>query len=289
LTSEASLGFGIEFLRDALGDDLELPIKVQDGHGTVSEGKVLWRDFCQAAERGEVVYLADVSIPNYFPWLLQHIKVPRYFLHCFSHRTRQRNFAGNKTPSLFIGVKDTLTHLHIDQLCSNFWMFLAEGRKRWITFHPEDAELLSPVLDEKEQISRFPALETLREDADLASKLKRARCLDFVLEEGEVLFIPQGTPHEVYNVTPTVAISSNFFDQSNLEPALRQMERKLAQPSSSEVLKQCHAAMDEMEWPSLEDDLASTSETCLPGSDMVGLFPSHEELQYATPFRFRAP
>ncbi len=38
---------------------------------------------------------------------------------------------------------------------------------------------------------------------------------DFMLEAGEVLFVPAGCAHSVRNVTDTVAISANYIDSSS--------------------------------------------------------------------------
>lgn len=212
-------------------------------------------DFFALLSKGEFVYMADVSIANYFPWLFQHVKIPRHFLHDFNHRTRQQNFAANNTPSLFIGAQGTRTSLHIDQLSSNFWMLVCEGRKHWTTFHPEDTELLSPEFDDYEQIYRFRDLEVLEEDQLSVDKLRSARKLEFVLEEGEVLFIPQGTPHQVRNLTPTVAVSSNFTDQSNITATLAQLVVKMAHVEEDKkrhaVLDAFFTALNEIDWPEL--------------------------------------
>ena len=69
-------------------------------------------------------------------------------------------------------------------------MFLGEGTKRWICFHPEDAPLLSPGWDDPEQIDRFPPLAELEADEQSAASLREARRLEFELQAGEVLYIP---------------------------------------------------------------------------------------------------
>eukprot|EP00971_Amphidinium_carterae_P116357 2304759-Amphidinium_carterae.1 len=49
------------------------------------------------------------------------------------------------------GSVGTVSALHIDQMCSHFWMHIAAGEKHWVTFHPDDVDLLSPVWDEQER------------------------------------------------------------------------------------------------------------------------------------------
>jgi hypothetical protein len=59
------------------------------------------------------------------------------------------------------------------------------------------------------------------------SEIRSRRCTrrqEGILEAGDILFVPSGTPHYVFNLTNTVAVSSNFIDTSNwfdAERALR--------------------------------------------------------------------
>eukprot|EP00929_Paragymnodinium_shiwhaense_P006524 TRINITY_DN11009_c0_g1_i2.p1 TRINITY_DN11009_c0_g1~~TRINITY_DN11009_c0_g1_i2.p1 ORF type:complete len:734 (-),score=136.39 TRINITY_DN11009_c0_g1_i2:100-2235(-) len=287
LASEASMQFSVDYLRWTIPSDLAVPVK----HPSADVTDMPFGVFLRLLEKGEPVYAADISIANYFPWLFDHIRVPRYFLHDFCHRTRIGNIWSNMVPSVFIGGAGTRSKLHIDQLASSFFMFLAEGRKRWVTFHPDDVGLLSGEWDEDEQITRFRDLDELRRDEACCDKLNKARCLDFVLEDGEVLFIPHGTPHQVENLTRTVAISGNFFDQTNLEPALQRMDAKLSRLDAGSARHKAHAdlrdGLAEMDWPSISEDLDADDQTALSGEKMVGWFSAHERLRGSRPLSFK--
>merc|ERR1712118_608747 len=124
----------------------------------------------------------------------------------------------------------------------------AEGQKKWVIYHPEDsADLPLEELEGNENVSR----------------------VDFVLNKGEVLYVPHLSPHHVENKCVTLAISGNFFDQTNLDKALE--EFKIHCPA-------IHRAMDEIEWPEITDDITDHEE-------YVGLFEEHEELQHREPYR----
>jgi hypothetical protein len=118
----ATGGLSTAALRAALPAEMGVPVR---GRGVSSAGS-----FFDSLGRGEHVYLADVPVPRHFPWLLQLFHVPRYFTHCFTHRTRTRLSLVFDTPALFVGNAGTGSPLHVDQMCSNFWMFLAEGETR---------------------------------------------------------------------------------------------------------------------------------------------------------------
>ncbi len=48
---------------------------------------------------------------------------------------------------------------------------------------------------------------------------RRARRRVCVLEAGEVLYVPAGSPHHVDNMTPSLAISANYVDETNVDAA----------------------------------------------------------------------
>ena len=224
----APRGLSLERLRALLPADMAVPVR---GHGTMSAASFFGR-----LDAGEALYLADVPLAIHFPWLFDEVAVPAYFLHDFAHRTRRRLSIMHDTPSLFVGGAGTTSALHVDQMCSNFWMYLGEGAKRWITFHPDDAPLLSPTWDAPEQIHRFAPLAQLESDAQSAASLRQARRLEFELRAGEVLYIPHNTPHEVTNLAATCAVSANYLDQTNVELSLAQGTAKLATPPASPCL-----------------------------------------------------
>lgn len=272
-------GLVADVVRASIPDDLAVPVR---GHGHWPAST-----FFDALEAGEAVYLADASLTRHFPWIHRLVRVPSYFLHDFSHRCRRRPSVVHDTPALFVSGRDTRSALHIDQMRSNFWMFLGQGYKHWTTFHPDDAHLLSPEWDEVEQIERFPPLATLD-----ASAVAKARRLDFTLRPHDTLFIPRGTPHEVLNLCATTAVSANFVDQTNVAETVAQTRARVARcvPGSAraENLREIADSLDEIEWPSVEDDLADVHRTtCASPRALVGRFAVHERSMSIDPVRLR--
>lgn len=96
----------------ALDDDVPVPVR---GAGTLPAG-----EFFAALGRGEQLYLADLAVTRHFPWLHQLYRAPRYFLHCFTHRTRRALSVAHDTPALFIGGAGTRSPLHVDGTRPNF-------------------------------------------------------------------------------------------------------------------------------------------------------------------------
>lgn len=177
-------------------------------------------------------------------------------------------------------------------MCSNFWMALTHGKKRWTTFHPDDAPLLSPEFDDDEQIDRFRPLDELEADPATRASVQRARRLDFTLCEGEVLYIPHGTPHEVANLSATVSVSANFIDETNVAATLRQGWDKAARLEAGSLrranLQTIMEALEEIQWPSSAREGLLDAEAdaqCQPPSRLVGRFEAHKRVMRVKPVK----
>lgn len=65
------------------------------------------------------------------------------------------------------------------------------------------------------------------------------RCghVEVVLEPGELLFVPSGSPHRVENLGPTLAVSGNFADETNVCEVARHLRRNaLVDPRAGDLL-----------------------------------------------------
>ena len=273
-----------EVVRAALPADLSVPVR---GRGGMRADR-----FFEELQRAEgSIYLADASLTRHFPWMHRLLRVPRYFLHCFAHRTRQSLSIAHDTPALFVGSAGTRSSLHIDQMRSNFWMFLGEGHKHWTTFHPDDSPLLSPSWDDPEQIERFrPLAELEAAGTPEAAAVARARRLEFTISAGDTLYIPRGTPHEVANLSRTTAVSANFVDQSNVAEVISQTQARFARcldATRAPNLRAIAEALDEIEWPALEDDLGpeDADGALRTPEELVGRFAIHERSMSINPVR----
>lgn len=177
----------------------------------------------------EGLYIYDLSLPLQLPGLLEHVRLPRFFTHCYLQQTMRQHCFSKSWPTLFIGAKGSQAKLHVDQWHGHFWMYLVSGRKRWTIWHPDDAHLLRPVVKPGKVHPTFPDLADLEEGKIEAPGFREARRVDVVLEEGETLFVPGGAPHLVVNITDSVAVAGNFLDESNFEVAMADMRAMAAQ------------------------------------------------------------
>lgn len=153
--------------------------------------------------------LADYRVPSYFPEDL-------FELVGESRRPPYRWF--------LIGPKRSGTTLHIDPLGSSAWNTLLVGRKRWVLFPPDVPKSL---VSGKKHVKRDEDDEAVNYFMDLLPRLKAAssretlRCVEFMQEPGETVFIPGGWWHAVLNVEDSVAVTQNFCSSQNFRGVWR--------------------------------------------------------------------
>mmetsp|Transcript_27228 Transcript_27228/g.59176 ORF Transcript_27228/g.59176 Transcript_27228/m.59176 type:complete len:742 (-) Transcript_27228:166-2391(-) len=224
----------------------------------------------QGGDEAKGLYLYDLSLPLQLPGLLDHIKIPRYFTHCYLQQTMRTHCFSRSWPTLFIGAADSQSRLHVDQWHGHFWMHMISGRKQWTIFHPDDSHLLKPTVAEGRHHPSFPSMHELEEDEGF----KRARRIDVVLEEGETLFVPGGAAHLVVNLTDSVAVAGNFIDDSNLDAALADLRRMAgSEADGTGPITDVVAALDEIEFDpdlAMHEDLLPPKHLVVKYRDLIG-------------------
>ena len=212
--------------------------------------------------RADGLYMYDISLSKRLPTVLDCVRLPRYFAHCYLLRTMRAHRFSHAWPTLFLGARGTRSTLHLDQWHGHFWMYCLFGCKRWTLFHPDDIPLLYPDWSHGGVHPRFPSLYELQARPDRYPLFRKARRREVIIHPGEVLFVPGGTPHAVENLTDCLAVAGNFVDESNLDAALADM-RVLARRDKS--VGDAAEALAEME---LDPEHGMSAEV-LPAEDLV--------------------
>eukprot|EP00095_Tigriopus_kingsejongensis_P000564 maker-scaffold776_size99073-snap-gene-0.20 protein:Tk00564 transcript:maker-scaffold776_size99073-snap-gene-0.20-mRNA-1 annotation:"hypothetical protein BRAFLDRAFT_84996" len=177
-------------------------------------------------------YLFDWSLPLHCPELADKLCIPKYFQHDLLKQTSVEALYHQSWPSLFVASEGVQGGLHVDAFGSHFWMILLQGHKKWTFFPREATPHLMPVFED----SLDPVF-----DADLSdqSLLASLNAVEIVLQPGEILFVPQGCPHQVGNLTATVAVSGNFVDDSNYDEVVKHLKiNGLVDPRAVDLLRE---------------------------------------------------
>ncbi|CAG2212437.1 unnamed protein product [Mytilus edulis] len=185
----------------------------------------------------EPLYLFDWSLPINCPSLAKELTIPKYFAGDFLKRTEEGSLYKDSWPSLFVAPEGITSELHVDAFGSNFWMALFQGKKRWVFFPQSDVPYLYPEYEHS--LDPVFAVDLSRPDLTQYPLLQLTTPIECVLEPGDVLFVPAGCPHRVKNLETSVAISSNFVDQSNFTLVNQELKiNALMDIRSEELLRQ---------------------------------------------------
>ncbi|KAJ8272969.1 hypothetical protein GJAV_G00095650 [Gymnothorax javanicus] len=115
---------------------------------------------------------------------------------------------------VYMGPKGSWTPFHADVFRSYSWSANVCGRKKWLLYPPGQEEYLrdchgnliydvtAPVLQDKGQYPHYG---------------KACQPLEIIQESGEIIFVPSGWHHQVYNLEDTISINHNWLNGCNLD------------------------------------------------------------------------
>lgn len=195
-------------------------------------------DFIDNVKRGETKdYLFDWSLPLHCPELDKTLKLPSFFEDNYLLATAPGSLYRHSWPSLFVAPAAAVSQLHVDAFASSFWMALFEGEKRWTFFPPSDLSLLYPTYTHS--MDPVFSVNLTKPDLHTYPLLAFTHPSQCVLQPGELLYVPSGSPHFVENLSVSLAVSSNHVDESNYKEVCEQLRvNGLVDPHSDELQQQ---------------------------------------------------
>jgi len=143
----------------------------------------------------------------------REMRIPKFFANDFLKRLAGEKMDG-AWPSLFISPQGTGSGLHIDAMSSHFWLGVTSGCKLFRMFPPD--YLL--------QLGGKFIYESLAFPHDWDERARDFELHWAVVGPGDLIFVPANWAHKVDNLAPTIAISGNFIDKSNVEEAIQDSE-----------------------------------------------------------------
>lgn len=167
------------------------------------------------------LYLFDSNISH-----LQQYKVPEYFKSdLFSLLPNRPDYRW-----LIVGPKRSGSTFHLDPNSTSAWNAVIKGSKKWILFPPgvtppgvfpseDGGEVTTPLSIVEWFINYYNQID------------KQMKCLECVVNEGEMIFIPNRWWHSVINLEDTIALTQNFVNEENLPNVLKFLKMKEEQVS----------------------------------------------------------
>ena len=115
---------------------------------------------------------------------------------------------GGVTEIFIGGPGGRFPYVHLDYYHLNAWITQLYGEKRFTVYPRGQEEFLYPKADDPWRSD----LNIFEPDYEKFPKYKNATPIHFTVGPGETLFIPFGTWHTAYSLTPTISVA---FDQLN--------------------------------------------------------------------------
>lgn len=195
--------WSFEFFRERYGEDTVI---VTDRLGRPSVARKLkMRDYLRYIESPESTSLGQVPSPTplycntYSPFsthreLLNDFSDPYFIENAYrSLRGGAADWYNQGFGWIFIGPAGTVSQRHVDLFGTHAWLAQVTGRKRFRLFDPTGD----------------------------------AQCYEFILEPGEVVFIPAGWSHEVVSLAPSISLTFNFVCAANFAAHILAISRDL--------------------------------------------------------------
>jgi histone arginine demethylase JMJD6 len=154
-----------------------------------------------------IIFHIPTVLPELIP-LLTPLHLNYALPNWFDRKWFKTGHWGGVTELFIGGPGGKFPYLHLDYYHLNAWITQLYGEKRFTVFPRGQDHLLYPKADDPWRSD----LNIFNPDYDKFPKYKEATPIHFTVGPGETLFIPFGTWHTAYSLTPTISVA---FDQLN--------------------------------------------------------------------------
>ncbi|KAJ8679824.1 hypothetical protein QAD02_015611 [Eretmocerus hayati] len=141
---------------------------------------------------------------------------------------------------VYMGPKGTWTPLHADVFTSYSWSFNVVGKKRWLLFPPGQEDCLRNINGNLVYDVMSMDSNKIMEYDQSNNKIVK---IDIVQESGEIIFVPSGWHHQVWNLEDTISINHNWLNGCTILNVWSSLQREL-----TAVMKEIKDCMDMEDW-----------------------------------------
>ncbi|KAK2901399.1 hypothetical protein Q8A67_009514 [Cirrhinus molitorella] len=184
-----------------------------------------WREYIQnghSSPKG-CLYLKDWHMHRNFP---EHntYKTPIYFSSDWLNEYWD-TIEVDDYRFVYMGPKGSWTPFHADVFRSYSWSANICGRKKWLLYPPGQEEFLRDCHGNLAYDVTAPVLQ----DKGLYPQFEEAcQPLEIIQEAGEIIFVPSGWHHQVYNLEDTISINHNWLNGCNLDVMWQFLQEELS-------------------------------------------------------------
>jgi histone arginine demethylase JMJD6 len=156
--------------------------------------------YMQQTEEDHPYYLKNWVFADDFPDMRADYKVLPHFNNWLDSLPAELN---PKFRWIFIGPRNSYSHLHLDVFLTNAWNVLIEGCKLWLFFPPNGGMNFHNLqFDPLFPGYHFPNMDGLKG-------------YYAIQRPGEIVFTPGNWYHQVYNLENSVALTENYINHTN--------------------------------------------------------------------------
>jgi len=239
---KALLRWTPEFFKREFGDmkftideDLRRKVGYKENNGKVEYTMARFIDrVLESTDENPAPYFRNRVLYELFPSLKQDIEpLPEYFLPNWLPETYLVNYVGQvlnrgAAIEIYIGGKGgAFPVLHYDGAGTHAFLMQIYGRKQFIIYPPDQEPFLYPS-PEKENFSMINSID--KPDLERFPLFAKAVPTTFVLEPGELLFVPSHWWHTTKMLTASISISINTVNQSNWHELVEFVSKRRRNP-----------------------------------------------------------
>ncbi|XP_067219150.1 2-oxoglutarate and iron-dependent oxygenase JMJD4 isoform X2 [Chanodichthys erythropterus] len=126
---------------------------------------------------------------------------------------------------VYMGPKGSWTPFHADVFRSYSWSANICGRKKWLLYPPGQEEFLRDCHGNL----AYDVTALILQDKGLYAQFEEAcQPLEIIQEAGEIIFVPSGWHHQVYNLEDTISINHNWLNGCNLDTMWQFLQDELS-------------------------------------------------------------
>jgi histone arginine demethylase JMJD6 len=192
-------------------------------------------------------YWTNNVVEDYFPGLMPGITplpphtVPNWAARRFLHSGMSAGLNRGAKVEIYIGGPGgAFPVLHWDGMSTHAFLMQLHGLKQYWVWPPDDQPLMYPKEGAEWNLSRIRDVEN--PDLEKYPLFAEARCTTFVLEPGEMLFVPSRWWHTARMLTPSTTLSVNTLNQSNWSNFCDDLTSRASGPAR--LLKRAYLALE---------------------------------------------
>ncbi|XP_043275606.1 2-oxoglutarate and iron-dependent oxygenase JMJD4 isoform X2 [Venturia canescens] len=128
---------------------------------------------------------------------------------------------------VYMGPKGTWTPFHADVFTSYSWSANIVGKKKWLLFPPGEENTLR---DSHGQLCFDASTDALLENSLKYQNFNEntSKSFEIIQNEGEIIFVPSGWHHQVWNLEDTISVNHNWINGCNVWNSWQSMRNELS-------------------------------------------------------------